>query len=308
MYRLVVLFLLFAVNHSVFSQDSIYVMNDGFVIGKYAVSEVDSIVFKKPEKIIDTIPPSISLTAESEVLTVIEEEDTAWIRIKATAGTGDIASLTLKDHYLSYYSSIRLLQRESPYYLTNPTDFEVESGSSRVWEIGFISVTDPGESETIIFIVTDEFGKTAEVEKEVFVQELETPLTLLSGDYKLFSTQGPFGYGGLILSDGTTVGTANGDLVDLATSTPSWNGSFKGNTGITVKKVDSDYFELASQENVAAIYSAASEYDQSAPEVGDVFIVYDGAEYYVLKVIVNDGYDSSVSLTNGQYIQFLAKK
>lgn len=164
-----------------------------------------------------------------------------------------------------------------------------------------------GSTQAYSIVVTDKDGVSSTTTVTITAKAATTALVEQSGDFKLFSKLGPTGYGGLDLSDGSSTGSAAGDLADITAST--WDGSFTGANGTTVKSVASSYYAVAVEEDVASTYSAGTEYTgAAAPSVDDVFIAYNGTTYWVLKVTVADGNDTNVSATNGQFIQFAVKK
>jgi hypothetical protein len=132
-----------------------------------------------------------------------------------------------------------------------------------------------------------------------------TPLTVQTGTYKLFNKQGPNGTGGMMLADGSSVGSTSGDLADLTVSgVTTFDGSFTSSSSITVKSVASSYYAISDDETVASTYTAGTTYAGAAPTVGDVFIAYTGTTYYVLEVasIFDDA-----ATSNDDYIEFNVK-
>ena len=277
------------------------------LLGLFAAS---ALIFSSCGDPVEGEAPTISLgtgTGFTYADSELEPLDTFEVQVIGSIGSEKLETLKI-ERGLGTPSASFVLSIGSSSETYDDDVFPVElSGDDKdgfTIKIQFVAPQAEG-TNNYTFTVVDKEGEEASTSITITTAEPTTALSVVSGDFKLFSKLGPAGYGGLELSDGSSTGSADGDLADITAS--AWDGGFEGANGTSVVSVAASYYAAAVEEDIASTYSAGSSYDGSAPSVNDVFIAYDGSTYFVLQVTATDGNDTDVSATNGQYIQFAVK-
>lgn len=256
----------------------------------------------------DPVGPTLNFVGASSADATVKAGQTITFKINAQKGDEDMKTLTLREEGNPLDTSRFTVAGEKQ----ESSSVSLKSGDKNVFtkEITIVAPSKVGVT-TVAIAVVDDKGESAGLQVTITVEAevTSTPLATLTGTYRLFNKQGPSGYGGLKLADGTSVSSSAGDLADITSIGGTFTGAFKANASVTIVSAAANYsFAKADKETVAAAYNAGTTYSgASVPTVGSVFIAKSGDAYYVLEM-KSKGEDKTVSALNGQYIEFTVKK
>ncbi len=262
------------------------------------------------------VPPTLTTTSPT-TMTANQDEKRVF-RISAAKGTGDLASIEVRqnDQFVDkssiFWKVISDAVEDNPFTLA-----EEDQGGFDDQELYIMT---PASEGNFIYkiILTDAFGLTAELEFDLTTLPSGTAIELRTG--VLLNSAGPAGTGGLDLDTGMSTGTGMSDTegeikdngIDInLPDADNWLRTISPFNGSSMKYLRAGegglpetfaFADVAFKEDLPGFFDNGVELMNGATEIvmpGDVFIVERDGTYWMLEVIEvsTDPNDNSDSYT-----------
>lgn len=262
--------------------------------------------------------PSISLVSDAGFIggdAEINLGDVIFVKVSALPGDEDLSSISLKEDGANLATS-RFTINKGAITSNNPFLITGTDVSGAAYELAITSDDEANSTHTYTVEVADKAGLTSAVSFSITVKG--TPVTEING--VLLNQGGPAGQGGLNLNDGSSTGTVSSDptaadahIKDEGIDTDlvaadNWIQRISGLNGSVIKIPGANmpenfsYENITTQEALIAAFDVADALAETNDDgelvtpvvnVGDVFLVQNGTDYWILRTdevnVVTDG-------------------
>ncbi len=263
------------------------------------------------------IPPLLIITS-SPAAVVQDQDSIVTFTVEVTKGTQVLNTLTITEDGINVDAARLTITGIDP--ANNPQLITGSDTDGLTWDIA-LNVHDAFDIRTYEVIVEDKAGLTDSETFNISVENPTTPIEMtLTG--VLFNQAGPAGRGSLDLDEGKSAGiTSDGETtadqteirdmgLDCTIPAPglNWRRQIGAFNGTTLRQVDETQVENFAFDNVTTVEEITNAYDTgisfgagesincgngntTAVEnvsdvlgVGDMFVVFNGTRYYLIRV------------------------